>query len=100
MVAIMESAEQETDRDAAAKRIRLQFIKQAIETASDLARLAIADRQAGHAELAEEARRRALKTHKEFQIYLPFVSDQLTRSERAECEESLNNLRDALRGLE
>jgi hypothetical protein len=100
MVAIMERAEQETDRDAAAKRIRLQFIKQAIETASDLARLAAADRAAGNAETAEEAKRRALKTYKEFQTYLPFVSDQLTHSERGECEESLNNLGDALRRLE
>jgi hypothetical protein len=100
MAAIMESAEQETDRDAAAKRIRLQFIKQAIETASDLARVAAADRAAGHADLAEESRRRALKAYKEFGTYLPLVSDQLTRSERGECEEDLNNLRDALRSLE
>ena len=102
MAAIMvnERAGWHADRDALAKRIRLQFIKREIESATSLARSALAEGALGHSDFAAQARKRALKTYEDFRMYLPLVSDHLTGSERGECEENLKNLGDALREFE
>jgi hypothetical protein len=102
MVATMEygRAAQQIDRDAAARRIRLQFIRRALESAFGLTHLAVTEDAAGNTQLAQEAKTRALKTYKDFRNYLPLISDHLSGAERGECEETLDNLREALRRLE
>jgi len=92
--------EKHKDRDAVSKRIRIQFIKREIETAFNLIRVAVTEAAAGRIDAAQQAHSRARKTYDDFRKYLAAVNHHLSRSEKGECERSLENLGNALRALD